>query len=326
MFTGLSSGSRRSCSFREWGGFTLVELLVVITVIGILMALMLPAVQEIRSTARRVQCTSRLRQVGLALWNYQTFRRRLPPGRVGCDGTQVGPCSGNRNFARVGTSGFVMILPQVEQQPLYDSFDFDHGPWLIRDKRNDLGQSSLEANATPIQTQVPIFRCPSDDSELTREVQGYPSAIGSYAFCMGSNGPSDGIDGFKVKLYNTGMFGYKIARPISECTDGLSMTIFAGETVDGHTSMSSNRWTYGARHLDSMRNTDNPMNTPSGTGITLDLYGYETNGSFGSRHFGGANFVFGDGHIQFLNDNVSKLVYDALGTRAGGETIDHGRF
>jgi prepilin-type processing-associated H-X9-DG protein len=100
----------------------------------------------------------------------------------------------------------------------------------------------------------------------------------------------------------------------------MANTFVAGEVTHGHKVESSNRWSVGSRHLDSMRNTDNPLNTPINMGVVVNLYGYKTNGSFGSEHMGGALFCYGDGHVEFLSENISITVYRALSTRAGKET------
>ena len=102
--------------------FTLVELLVVIAIIGILVSLLLPAVQQAREAARRMQCSNNLKQIALALANYESGVGVFPPGRMGCDGWTQDVCKDNPGIQRPGTSGFVMILPQLEQQNLYDKF------------------------------------------------------------------------------------------------------------------------------------------------------------------------------------------------------------
>jgi prepilin-type processing-associated H-X9-DG protein len=94
-----------------------------------------------------------------------------------------------------------------------------------------------------------------------------------------------------------------------------------GEVVEGHTGNSSNIWLLGSRHTDTLRSTENPLNTKPGTGITTDLYDLKVNGAFGSRHSGGALFGFGDGHVQFITDNISLPLYKALSTRGIGEVV-----
>src|SRR5262249_51930143 len=103
-------------------GFTLIELLVVIAIIGVLVALLLPAVQAAREAARRMQCTNNLKQVGLALHNYHDIHNSLPPGRIASAGCPRGFLTGCQN-----TPWFTQLLPQLEQQPLYDASNFQLG-------------------------------------------------------------------------------------------------------------------------------------------------------------------------------------------------------
>lgn len=120
---------------RSQQGFTLVELLVVIAIIGILVALLLPAVQAAREAARRAQCTNNLKNIGLAMVNYESSKRAFPAGRYGCDTFGTDICSGVAQEDRVGPSAFVAILPYLEEVSLFDQFsqnNFKNGPWPSR--------------------------------------------------------------------------------------------------------------------------------------------------------------------------------------------------
>jgi prepilin-type N-terminal cleavage/methylation domain-containing protein/prepilin-type processing-associated H-X9-DG protein len=327
---------------RDQGGFTLIELLVVITIIGILIGLLLPAVNQVRETGRRTECVSNLKNIALALINYETQVRSFPTGRIGCDGVNTAPWCAKRDPKvedeknRFGTSGFVLILPQLDQLPLYQSIDFSKGFWPA----NAVSGFSdwYQANGMAAQTVLPIMRCPSDDSDELTEVvletespqtETGPAAVGSYALSMGTLGPSAGISA-NVKLQNTGMFMYTVPRYAAEMKDGASNIFFVGEVVEGHTPLGSNKWSVAARHDNSLRTTDNPPNTPPGLGIVDNRYkvmwnGKEVelkqNGAFGSRHPGGVNFAFGDGHTEFITENIDLTTYRALSTREGGEVI-----
>jgi prepilin-type N-terminal cleavage/methylation domain-containing protein/prepilin-type processing-associated H-X9-DG protein len=306
----------------RFSGFTLVELLVVIAIIGTLIALLLPAVQTAREAARRSQCSNNLRQIGLALANYQDGNKVFPPGRVGCDGWTGGPCGTKPGSSRPATSGFVLILPHLELLSLYKMFmPFAKGA-VYPGQPNDQDDGTTSGWRTPsvdaaIRTRPPVFVCPSDKSQPMRG----SCATGSYALCMGSVGPSKGIDAVKVKHNNNGTFMYVTLYQPKDIVDGLSRTIFVGETIEAHTDESANCWVLGTRHLNCLRSADNPLNTKPGKGIVDDRYGYKTNGAFASRHPGGASFAFGDGHVVFLSELIDLKTYRALATRAGREVV-----
>jgi prepilin-type processing-associated H-X9-DG protein len=161
-----------------------------------------------------------------------------------------------------------------------------------------------------------MFGCPSDTSKKISDQSA--AATGSYALVNGSNGPSSGIDTYKIKLNNTGMFNYAVSYPLSSITDGTSNTLIAGEVVDAHTAASSNRWMVASRLSDVLRSTENPINTMPGKGVVYNTM----NAAFASRHPGGAHFVFADGHVAFLNDSINLTTYRALSTRSGGESVN----
>lgn len=300
-------------------GFTLVELLVVIAIIGVLVALLLPAVQAAREAARRMQCTNNLKQLALALANYEQALGKYPPGRMGCDCWDADVCKNNPDSARPGSSGFAMMLPQLEQQSLYDQIGWRKGAVYPADCIDSSESGWSTGLAALLKLRPAVFVCPSDNSKPISDAS--QTATGSYALCQGSQGPSYGIDQVKVKHYNNGMFLYRTPLDVSNVRDGTSNTIFIGEVIEAHTDDSSNRWILGSRHTDSLRSTDNPLNTPPTKGVVVDLYDNKVNGAFASRHTGGAYFAFGDGHVQFLSDNISLPVYRALSTRESKETV-----
>jgi len=238
---------------------------------------------------------------------------------MGCDGINSGPCNGNPNYQRVGTSGFVPILPYLELQAVYERFDFNNSPWPTV-----AGANWPTTSADAVTARPAVFVCPSDTSKPGIAVSNLAMATGSYAFVSGSYGPSQGIND-NVKINNNGMFVYKYTYGKKDCVDGLSNTTFVGEVIDSHTNLSQNLWTIGGRHEHCLRNTENPLNTPPGTGITTSPYGIPLNGAFASRHPGGANFVFGDCGVTFMSENVDLTVYRALSTRTGGESLSFRR-
>ena len=182
-------------------GFTLVELLVVIAIIGILIGMLLPAVQQVREAARRVSCANKLKQLGLAAHNYASAFGHFPPGIVDDDD----------DLKDALHSGFVFLLPYVEQQNLFDLYDFS-SDW------------KSENNAPLAQQRVEVFLCPSNDS-LVEQDGGIPGEAVDYALCKGSlaylhnQGLRDGV--FDVNSKTT--FAYM--------TDGSSNTILMGEAA-----------------------------------------------------------------------------------------------
>jgi prepilin-type N-terminal cleavage/methylation domain-containing protein/prepilin-type processing-associated H-X9-DG protein len=304
---------------RSRSGFTLVELLVVIAIIGILVALLLPAVQSAREAARRTQCTNNLKQISLALLVYEQAQGLFPPGRMGCDCWDADVCKGNKDSQRPGTSALAMILPQIEQQALYDQLGWQKGAVYPADCNDSTENGWNTGLAEYLKTRISSYRCPSDNSPPLSE--SGTAAVGSYALNHGSRGPSFGIDQVKVKHYNTGVFLYRGEISLAHLRDGASNTMLAGEVVEGDKADSSNRWLIGSRHTDTLRTTDNPLNTPPTKGVTVDLYNNKVNGAFGSRHSGGAHFSFGDGRVTFVSDNINLTLYRALSTRDQGEIV-----
>ena len=333
-------------------GFTLIELLVVIAIIGVLIALLLPAVQAAREAARRSQCVNNLKQLGLALQNYHDTVGTFPAGKPG---------HLNASNDMDNHSGFVAILPQMEQGALYNAWNFR----VMYD--NQVGQTqnstaqpcgtcnnpaapipgafagAVSFNSTVGVATINTFLCPSD-AYLKPNVSwgGFNMGITSYAFNAGSIGPPNSGC---IKTCNNGFAFYAIPVGMRDIIDGTSSTLAVGETVandgtyKGQTTCDPrsnfvisggsatatlvtngiyNAWSVNGRLTCTFRTSVNPLNTKPCYGTVL---AGPQNGAFGSFHSGGANFVFADGSVHFLKDSISLPVYWALSTRNGQEAI-----
>jgi prepilin-type N-terminal cleavage/methylation domain-containing protein/prepilin-type processing-associated H-X9-DG protein len=294
-------------------GFTLIELLVVITIIGILVALLLPAINSARESARRISCANKLRQVGLGIINYESNHREYPPGRVGCDDTgdqmAIHGCPPNLPAdQKTAASGFVMILPQLEETALYNQLDIHHGGLWNRNV-DDLEWYKDREKCKAIKQRLDLFVCPSDLSEPISSVYlPVKAATCSYAFVQGSLGPDS--PPHVTKYENNGMFLYVHTRSQVQIRDGLSHTLMIGEVVLADVWESSNTWSYALANADCLRSTRNPLNTRPGDGIVLD----RQNGAFGSQHPHGAVFCFADGHTSFVENDIDLNVYQSAST------------
>jgi prepilin-type N-terminal cleavage/methylation domain-containing protein/prepilin-type processing-associated H-X9-DG protein len=305
---------------RKQNGFTLVELLVVIAIIGILVALLLPAVQAAREAARRNQCVNNLKNIALAILNYEDANGNLPPGTPFFDACQQKTPVSTVNNHRI--SGFVMILPQIEESALFDQYQLDKTPYIWMHDNTGNNWHQLPGRQGLVEARPAIYVCPSEQSPAIHEDpdtgpirNGLKPATGNYALVTGTIGPPE--VGVNAKCDNTGPFRYGNPVGLRKITDGLSKTIFVGEVIDPHTRKGSNIWSFAARHADSMRTTTNPLNTAPGLGLVIDFGAtLGSNGAFASRHPGGGNFAFGDGHVEFVPEEIDMDSYRALSTIA----------
>ena len=304
-------------SLQSRRAFTLVELLVVIAIIGILIALLLPAVQAARESARRTQCINNMKQIGIALHNYHDVHKKLPPSDFHDNNLPVPPGAPNPNPVR--WCWLPRISPYTEQAALFEGLDFTIHSWQ-------------GGNYALISKQYPIFLCPTSPyKELVREEEHFAApqwvlSQADYASVAGDYKNATGI-GFTPDYGNQsyanpvlrGMMGrWGWACRYNEVLDGLSNTMNVGECV-GAFCITQN---YGAQswgttaHPINHRNKDLAANLPTQANPRWD----ESIG-FRSYHPGGANFLMGDGSVRFFKDSISGLVYRAMASRAGGESL-----
>lgn len=299
-------------------GFTLVELLVVIAIIGILIALLLPAVQAAREAARRTQCKNNLKQISLALHNYADSLRVFPPSSTSPMGAGAWnyPGSGPSDPSVHLHSFASLLLPYLEQGNVAEEINYN--------------VSALDPANRDIASQVlPFYRCPSyagkdySDDPLYVTTVGYDGfAIRNYVALgattvVGLSGaaPADGV------MFPASRTGFR------DVIDGTSSTIAFAETREERSAI----WIDGTSAAVAARWTDLASPTFAGNTVSINHTPYFPGGVFpnsigqaygpSSFHPGGAQHAFVDGSVQFLNETMDANVYDALTTRAGREVV-----
>jgi prepilin-type N-terminal cleavage/methylation domain-containing protein len=301
-------------------GFTLIELLVVIAIIGILIALLLPAVQKVRDAANRIKCENNLKQIGVALHNYHDTYGLLPTGQ---DLSTVLP-DGSPNYHDNWT-WLARILPYVEQQNLYNLADA-----YARGGPSSRYTDPYSPPSNPAQyTPMPVYSCPNDSRELTASFADENEGTGSMIDVAFTG--YLGVSGSDYR-HREGVFftGSNIA--FKDITDGLSNTLFVGERPpsedlvfgwwfdgQGQGQTGSGDVTLGVRELngpDGYRTCPHGpyMFMPGSINNNCDTW------HFWSLHAGGANFLFGDASVHFLPYSADNIL-PAMATRAGGEVV-----
>jgi prepilin-type N-terminal cleavage/methylation domain-containing protein/prepilin-type processing-associated H-X9-DG protein len=314
--------------------FTLVELLVVIAIIGILVAMLLPAVQAAREAARRAQCVNNQKQLALALLNFESDYQKFPEGHMGWNKV------GNQWLAH---TTLLLALPYLEMKEVHARYDLEKR-W-VDPANQDLGEP-----------QIPMYQCPSDDSagrtyflDDTTSGLRYHMSRSNYAVSLGTTTmfpvaathpqwPST-IGRPDHELNTDGAYRLEVGRRIQEFRDGTSHTIAGSELRAGRDdeqsfadSKSDHRglWAMGfmggAIYLH--RNTPN-SSVPDGLrghkcdqeAALCDIVSFDNDEHITARswHPGGVNAFFVDGHVQFYTDDVDLPVWQALATYQGGE-------
>ncbi len=280
--------------------FTLIELLVVIAIIGVLIALLLPAVQQAREAARRIQCTNNLSQVAIAFHSYESAHEVLPPGVV----NDTGPID---NLAGKGyhVSWSVQVLPYVDHRNVYNNMNFMHG---VYDGPN-VSARGITLN---------VFMCPSDP-RIGRWGSSFPGSATASGPASSYAGVHHDVEA-PIDVDNHGLLFLNSAIRSERIPDGCAQTFLVAE----HVAEPDFGWASGTRA--TLRNTGSPPNyglwprgmtlgTPAPQPTEVDAMFV---GGFSSHHPGGANHAFADGSVRFVKNTISTRVYPALGHRADG--------
>jgi prepilin-type N-terminal cleavage/methylation domain-containing protein/prepilin-type processing-associated H-X9-DG protein len=332
-------------------GFTLIELLVVIAIIAVLIALLLPAVQAAREAARRAQCVNNLKQLGLAIHNYESAHTMLPLGRV------WGPLPGilfpSFFVGEQNTTWFTQMLVQFEQQGLYNAYNFSIG--IDGPVGGDGMPIGFAINSTVYGTKLGAFQCPSDNDRtlnLIWPTNGYVivGTRGNYVVSWGNTqwaqqNSAGGTGTLNLPVvYQPSAFGHSSVR-LASITDGTSNTIFTAECLQGQDNdVRGAVWTLAAMFMsrftpNSSRDYYGVADPPAGGGDRigqgfcvndpggmlpctvvpypfLDMYSASR-----SRHPGGVNTGFGDGSVHFVKNSINPVVWIGLNTIQGGEVL-----
>jgi prepilin-type N-terminal cleavage/methylation domain-containing protein/prepilin-type processing-associated H-X9-DG protein len=337
-------------------GFTLIELLVVIAIIALLIALLLPAVQAAREAARRAQCINNLKQLGIALHNYEGIHGGFPPGCI----TGLWPVDPTVPAAFYRWGALAFLTPVLEQTSVFNALNFSF-PVYVRTSTFP-GTGIAPANSTVVGTIVGLFLCPSDRMQKITTTDGFAGGPGrdfapsNYHFCAG-----DGANGGDITNPD-GSFRVNLMTRVAEVTDGLSNTAFGSESLLGPGVADTvpntpglvpapdllfwnAAWKGTATASINTTNclaatslsTERLMSWVDGT-YTYGLYDHHftpnsksldcitVNNSLSqgwkgarSRHPGGANVLFGDGSVHFAMDSIDSRTWGAAATRAGNE-------
>ena len=326
--------------FLKRSGFTLVELLVVIAIIGILIALLLPAVQAAREAARRSQCTNNLKQLGLALHNYHDSFSQFPPS--GLDYGWANSSSYEQdtpNKTIKNHNGLLLMLPFIEQQALHDQFDFNQASGHYTNGTSGAslaGDAVASGNAALVGTRVNAFLCPSDSGDVLASASTHYGPVGGSTY-RGMKTNYDFSAENSYSYYNqwahTGlgtryMFGENSDCNFAAILDGTSNTVAMSETLrtvaNGHCPTWGYRgWVMTGIDLDYGINVTSIPSNWSWVSDKVDHnYRLRTWGTGGSLHPGGLNVCLADGSIRFISETTPTTILDAISTISGSETTE----
>lgn len=289
---------------RRRTGMTLVELVIVISIIGVLFTLFVPAIQRSREAARRAHCQNNLRQLGVGLLNYHDTHNTLPSGWTGV--AEGRPAA----LAGPGWGWACQVLPQLDNLAVVTMIRFD--------------QSIMSVSNQQVRTlDISVFRCPSGRSDPTwlisgAELSGLSIASSNYVGAFGSQGWDDtAARRVGRTLVGDGVFFHNSSTKFSDIADGLSNTVLVGERAGEVGRNLPSTW------VGVVPGLDNAVARVVGTGETVPGTWSRPGRGFDSGHVAavgaGAHFIFGDGRVEFVSDRITAAVFRALMSRSGGE-------
>jgi prepilin-type N-terminal cleavage/methylation domain-containing protein len=300
---------------RYRGAFTLVELLVVIAIIGLLVALLLPAIQAAREASRRSQCSNNLKQLGVAVHNFEAAHKRLPPG------------ARYNNAGRRGGSVFLFLLPYLEEGGLASSINL----------KSPNVDAEVAAHPTLRSQIVAPFICPSDNHErvlMGNAVHNYAASRGPTAVYINPACPCPLRPEWSAltlaPLDDAARFAGPFTRvgttaKLSQITDGVSKTIFFGEVRPGCSEHARVGWAF-TNNGHGYCTTLIPINFDTCNDEAPDncarSCNWTTEVGFKSAHTGGAQFLLGDGSVHFIPESIDHQAYQNLGAKNDGNTVD----
>jgi prepilin-type N-terminal cleavage/methylation domain-containing protein/prepilin-type processing-associated H-X9-DG protein len=327
-------------------GFTLVELLVVIAIIGILVALLLPAIQAAREAARRSECTNNMKQLGIALHNFESSNGQFPPAGKSygwCKYDRIGRTIYMNDPITLNVSGLMLLMPFMDQGAIFDQYDADSSSTTLnrclstsRTNGPLVGDPIASGNGELATTVISNLLCPSDSGEQMlpdNDVYGIANGAGL--------SPAKTNYDFAVEywqwrcnawaltpLETRRMFGENSDTRIAQVTDGLSNTIAFGETTLDNVNGRCPAWAYrgwvqvGVDPAQGINIWTSPWTYPPNADPNRARPTPGRVGSWswpGSLHPSGCNFTYGDGSVHFVNEDTPRVIMQSLAMMADGQ-------